>query len=165
VEAAWRRARAAFEWFRPDGRLNDRVGAEAEIAAALTELTGSEWKTVGNFLKDRCSLAFLDRMHQRLRTAEPRAEWSEMLAWRWWRSRHPDAATANPRTALVQAAALQQPHSDAEQASYDRIAVVLESTVRASSAVECMNSVLRMHQSRHRRMTQPMLDLKRLYLE
>jgi hypothetical protein len=35
--------------------------------------------------------------------------------------------------------------------------------VRASSAVECMNSVLRMQQARHRRMTQPMLDLKRLY--
>ena len=35
--------------------------------------------------------------------------------------------------------------------------------VRASSAVECMNSVLRMQQSRHKRMTQPMLDLKRLY--
>ena len=36
-------------------------------------------------------------------------------------------------------------------------------TVRASSAVECMNSVLRMHQSRHRTLTQGMLDLKRLY--
>lgn len=34
---------------------------------------------------------------------------------------------------------------------------------RARSAVECINSVLRMQQSRHRRMTQPMLDLKRLY--
>jgi hypothetical protein len=40
---------------------------------------------------------------------------------------------------------------------------VLEDTFRASSAVECMNSVLRMQQSRHKRMTQPMLDLKRLY--
>ena len=40
---------------------------------------------------------------------------------------------------------------------------MLGDTVRASSAVECMNSVLRMQQSRHRRMTQPMLDLKRLY--
>ena len=35
-------------------------------------------------------------------------------------------------------------------------------TVRASSAVECMNSVLRMHQSRHRTLTQDLLDLKRL---
>ena len=39
----------------------------------------------------------------------------------------------------------------------------LTETVRASSAVECMNSVLRMHQSRHRTMTQGTLDLKRLY--
>ena len=50
-----------------------------------------------------------------------------------------------------------------ERASYDRVAAVLKDTFRASSAVECMNSVLRMQQSRHRRMTQPMLDLKRLY--
>jgi hypothetical protein len=39
----------------------------------------------------------------------------------------------------------------------------LSQTVRASSAVECMNSVLHMHQSRHRTLTQGMLDLKRLY--
>ena len=42
---------------------------------------------------------------------------------------------------------------------------MLEDTFRASSAVECMNSVLRMQQSRHKQMTQPMLDLKRLVLE
>ena len=47
--------------------------------------------------------------------------------------------------------------------SYRRVAAVLSQTVRASSAVECMNSVLRMHQSRHRTLTQGMLDLKRLY--
>ena len=47
--------------------------------------------------------------------------------------------------------------------SYLRIAAVLSQTVRASSAVECMNSVLRMHQSRHRTLTPGMLDLKRLY--
>jgi hypothetical protein len=40
---------------------------------------------------------------------------------------------------------------------------VLRGTVRASGAVEGMNSVPRMHQSRHKVMTQPMLDLKRLY--
>jgi hypothetical protein len=47
--------------------------------------------------------------------------------------------------------------------SYRLVATVLSQTVRASSAVECMNSVLRMHQSRHRTVTQGMLDLKRLY--
>ncbi len=47
--------------------------------------------------------------------------------------------------------------------SYRLVATVLSQTLRASSAVECMNSVLRMHQSRHRTVTQGMLDLKRLY--
>ena len=53
--------------------------------------------------------------------------------------------------------------NEEERPSYDRVSAVLEDTFRASSAVECMNSVLRMQQSRHKRMTQPMLDLKRLY--
>ena len=43
------------------------------------------------------------------------------------------------------------------------MARVLRQTVRASSAVECMNSVLRMHQSRHKTVNQYLLDLKRLY--
>ena len=40
---------------------------------------------------------------------------------------------------------------------------VLGAAWRASSLVECINSVARMQQSRHRRMTQGLLDLKRLY--
>jgi len=48
-------------------------------------------------------------------------------------------------------------------ASYREVARVLRQAVRASSAVECMNSVLRMHQCRHRTVTQGLLDLKRLY--
>jgi hypothetical protein len=162
-EKAWCRARAALELFRLDGRLNDRVSAGAEIAAAVAGLAGPEWKTVRNFLLDRRSLTFLDRMHQRLETAEPRPEWRGAMAWRWWLRHRRPAATANPSTALVHAVARQRPLSGPEQASYDRVAAVLNSTVRASSAVECMNSVLRMQQSRHKRMTQPMLDLKRLY--
>ena len=47
--------------------------------------------------------------------------------------------------------------------SYGRVRRVLAGVVRASSAVECMNSVLRMQQGRQRRRSQGMLDLKRLY--
>jgi hypothetical protein len=162
-EAAWRRARAALELFDPQGRLNNRTRATAEIAEALTSLDGVEWKTMRNFLSDPRSTAFLDRMHEQLAVAEPRLEWREAMAWRWWLRHRRPAVTANPLTALVHAVARQRPLSGPEQASYDRVAAVLNRTVRASSAVECMNSVLRMQQARHRRMTQPMLDLKRLY--
>ena len=47
--------------------------------------------------------------------------------------------------------------------SYKRVSRVLSRVVRASSAVECVNSVVRMHQARHRHLTQELLDLKRLY--
>ena len=40
---------------------------------------------------------------------------------------------------------------------------VLRGVWRASSLVECLNSVARMQQGRHRKMTQGLLDLKRLY--
>lgn len=162
---AWRRIRAAFDLFGPDGRLNDRVRAEAEIAAALPELGGPEWKKVRNFLGDGRGLNFLDRTRRRLEEAEPDPRRRDAMAWRWWgRHGRPDAvAVADPRIAPIRAVAWRRPLEGDERASYDRVAAVLRDTSRASSAVECMNSVLRMHQSRHRRMTQPMLDLKRLY--
>jgi hypothetical protein len=47
--------------------------------------------------------------------------------------------------------------------SYRRVSGVLKRVVRASSAVECVNSVVRMHQARHRNLSQELLDLKRLY--
>ncbi len=162
LESAWGRAACALELFDADGRLNDRIRAEAEIATALKDLTGPEWSKVRNFLTDRRSLAFLDRMHHRLGAAEPRPEWREAMAWRWW-LRHGRVGSSDPLTELLRGVARGRELDAEERASYERVAAVLGDTVRASSAVECMNSVLRMQQSRHRRMTQPMLDLKRLY--
>ena len=43
-----------------------------------------------------------------------------------------------------------------------RVRAVLRGVWRASSLVECVNSVARMQQARHRKMTQGLLDLKRL---
>jgi hypothetical protein len=162
LESAWGRAAAALELFDGDGRLNDRVRATAEIAAALTDLAGPEWSKVRNFLTDPRSLAFLDRMHRRLDMAEPRPDWREAMAWRWW-LRHGRVGPADPVTECVRGVARGRELDAEERVSYERVAAVLGETVRASSAVECMNSVLRMQQSRHKRMTQPMLDLKRLY--
>jgi hypothetical protein len=113
-------------------------------------------------LNDPRSLTFLDRMHRRLELAEPRPEWREAMAWRWC-LRHRRPQSADPVLDLIRAVGRDCALSVEERISYDRVSSVLASTVRASSAVECMNSVLRMQQSRHRRMTQSMLDLKRLY--
>ena len=161
--SAWGRCHAALELFGPDGRLNDRPRAAAAIAAALKGLTGPEWSKVRNFLNDPRSLSFLDRMHRRLESAEPRPQWRGAMAWRWW-LRHGRVTPGSDRlTRLVRVVGRDRELNDPERASFDRVSAVLRDTFRASSAVECMNSVLRMQQSRHKRMTQPMLDLKRLY--
>ena len=148
LESAWGRAACALELFDADGRLNDRARASGEIAAALKDLTGPEWSKVRNFLTDRRSLAFLDRMHRRLGAAEPRPDWREAMAWRWW-LRHGRVGSSDPLTDLLRGVARGRELDAEERASYERVAAVLGDTVRASSAVECMNSVLRMQQSRH----------------
>jgi hypothetical protein len=162
LEAAWGRAHAALDLFRADGRLNDPDHARAEIAEALAGLTGPDWSKVRNFLNDARGLNFLDRMWRRLELAEPDAGRREAMAWRWWLL-HRRVPCPDPLTRLVRAVGRECELTEPEQASYDRVSAVLVDTFRASSAVECMNSVLRMQQSRHKVMTQPMLDLKRLY--
>ncbi len=162
-EAAWGRINAASGLFRADGRLNDRAHARAEIAAALRDLPGADWAKVRNFLNDPRSLAFLDRMHRRLEAAEPRPEWRPAMAWRWWlRHGRVEPAAIRP-IALPRAVARRGERDEPERASDDRVAAVLATTIRASNAVECLNGVLRMQQARHKRMSQAMLDLKRLY--
>ena len=160
-EQAWEQARAAFELLDERGQLNDRRRAEAILAATLPRLAGPTWRKVRDFLKDRRSLAFLDRMRRQLETAEPRREWREALAWRWWLLQRP-RPTGEARLWLVRAWDRDGTLSPPEAESLARVAAVLERTCRASSAVGWLNSVLRMQQSRHRRMTQPMLALKRL---
>jgi hypothetical protein len=157
-EGLWRRAAAALELFRPDGRLNDRAWAEAELAAVCAELGSSYWRKLRGYLQDRRALNFLDRLQRRLAQAEPRAELRAELVelWRLEQRGGPAALEAVQR-------ALCAGLSPDWGASYGRVGAVLEGVVRASSAVECVNSILRMHQGRQRTVTQGLLDLKRLY--
>jgi hypothetical protein len=168
-EAAWKRAAAALELFRPDGQLNERRAAAAEVAAAVAALPGERWAKACRMLQDSRALTFLDRLHEDLAQAEPRPAVRAAVV-RWWRLQPQGRRPADPSgagavgrvAASVQAQACRQLASD-WQAAAARVGRVLGRAVRASSVVECMNSVVRMHQARHRTLTQPLLDLKRLY--
>lgn len=168
-EAGWGIAHAALQVFGPDGHLNDRPWATGQIASAWPKLSGREWSKVRGFLQAEETFTFLDRMHRQLREAQPDDGLLQELVRLWWlrrqRPRHSPtgALTGSGHAAhLVQMVVCHQ--RDAQwRESYPRVARVLRQTVRASSAVECLNSVLRMHQARHRTVTQGLLDLKRLY--
>jgi hypothetical protein len=165
-EKAWQQAAQALEVFTPEGRLNDRRRGEAQIAAALPELADARWAKTRRFLQDRRCLTFLDRLHQHLQQAEPNEKLREALVHLWWLRRHRPRAEEGPAAAHLAeplqalSCAKLAPHW---QAAYRRVAEVLRQAVRASSVVECLNSVTRMHQARHRHLTQELLDLKRLH--
>jgi hypothetical protein len=167
-ESAWKRAVAALELFRADGRLKDRAWAEAEIAAAVAALPEERWAKTRRLLQDVRALTFLDRVAAGVAAAEPRAEVREAVV-AWWRLQQ-GLRRGGPRrqgpagvlAGVVQAQICGQLAPN-WQASAARVGRVLERTVRASSVVECMKSVVRRHQARHRSLTQPLLDWKRLY--
>ena len=62
AETAWKQAQSAFEFFTPEGRLNDRAQAEAVVAAALPHLSGAAWAKTRRLLLRRESFTFLDQV-------------------------------------------------------------------------------------------------------
>ena len=155
-EAGWKIARGALAVFRPEGHLNDRAWAEQQIAWALPLLSGREWSKVRGFLQAKETLTFLDRCT--VSCAEPSPRIGCVRSWcgcggcvgsgpeRTRGSRWGAGHVAH----LVQQVVCHKVDANWRK-SYEAVSRVLRRTVRASSAVECMNSVLRMHQSRHRR--------------
>ena len=162
-EGLWRRAQQALRVFRPDGQLNDRAGAEAELQAVCGGLKAAYWKKLRGYLQDRRLLTFLDLLHGRLAEAEPCAPLQEALVRLQrleWEARGGEALALS-RVAVQRVVCAKL--SAGWEKSYARVCAALRGVVRASSAVECVNSVLRMHQGRHRTVSQGLLDLKRLY--
>jgi hypothetical protein len=168
-EAGWEIAHGALAVFGPEGRLNDRTRASRQIALALLLLSGPEWSKVRGLLRAEEALTFLDRLHRQLREAVAEDSLRAELVRLWWlRRRRPRANVTGPVAGaghvahLVQEVVCRKVDPNWREL-YGAVSRVSRGTVRASSAVECMNSVLRMHQSRHRTVNQGLLDLKRLY--
>ena len=163
AEAAWDQAKAAFEFFTPEGRLNDRTRAEAVVAAVLPDLMGGAWAKTRRLLVRRESFTFLDQVGDRLAGLGLAPEVLSALLDLEGLRRQPWRDSAATRAwALARVVQLSKACSD-WPAESRRVAAVLRGVWRASSLVECANSVARMQQARHRRMTQGLLDLKRLY--
>jgi hypothetical protein len=163
AETAWEQARSAFEFFTPEGRLNDRAQAAAVVAAALPHLGGAAWAKTRRLLLRRESFTFLDQVQGRLAGLGLDADVLSALLDLEGLRRQPWRLSAATRAwALVRTVQLTKacPHWHDEAG---RIRAVLRGVWRASSLVECVNSVARMQQARHRKMTQGLLDLKRLY--
>ena len=163
AETAWKQARSAFEFFTPEGRWNDRAQAGAVVAATLPHLRGAAWAKTRRLLLRRESFTFLDQARARLAALGMDADVLSALLDLEGLRRQPERLSAATRAwALVRTVQLTKACPDWHEAAR-RVRAVLRGVWRASSLVECVNSVARMQQARHRKMTQGLLDLKRLY--
>jgi hypothetical protein len=169
TEKAWTLSRSAFEFFTPEGRFNDRHQAQAVVVAALPCLNGPAWAKTRRLLLRPESFTFLDQAQRRLAelgldpdvlSALLDLEGLQRHPWRLSESTVGSAATRV--WALARTVQLTKAQPDWPELAR-RVREVLRGVWRASSLVECLNSVARMQQARHRKMTQGLLDLKRLY--
>lgn len=169
VENAWATITDALRLFTPTGELNTRARAEKIIAAALSVLNDPVWAKTRRALTRPQLLTFLDRTHEQL-TALPLAPalreaavQAEGLRHRpeKWQGEGPSAAAL--RAVLLATSVVLALSGPEGTAAVAQVQEVLRQAWRASSLVECLNSVARMQQARHRRITSGLLALKRLY--
>jgi hypothetical protein len=169
AEEAWRECQAALSWFTPAGQLNDRRQAQAVLDRVLPRLPGAGWDKTRRLLQGPETLTFLDRLHEQLGHLGLEENTLAALVRLEGLRRHPEqlqgasaAAAAARGEVLIRTVQLAKADPD-WQSKAQQVRLVLRRAWRASSLVEGINSVARMQQARHRRMTQGLLDLKRFY--
>ncbi len=168
-ERHWQVVKEAVQVFTPAGELNTRARAQALLAEALPHLPEPTFAKAKRLLGQPETFTYLDEVQRKLQALPVPAEVLQAAVQQEGLRRRPEALSEpGPRGAalrgLLLACAVGLAKADAlgEQA-VAAVRSILRHTWRASSLVECINSVLRMQQARHRKMSQGLLDWKRLY--
>lgn len=169
TEQLWQQTKDALPLITPEGELNTRGEAETVLAQTLAQLPDSDFAKTKRALQRPEMLNHLDRVQEQL-TALPFApEITAAAVQHEALRRRPDLLQGDePKAALLRGVLLAcvvvlGKADDAGQQALAAVRDIFRRAYRASSLVECINSVLRMHQAQHRKLTQGMLDLKRLY--
>jgi hypothetical protein len=183
---AWRRAEQAFhQWesdeatfeqirqalgpFTVEGELNSRQRAEQRVKELLAGLSGDQWDKFSRALLRPESYSYPDRLQAKVESLPVSAEVKGAVVQSEGIRRNPQLAAgegtkqAVMRGLLLVCGVLIAQAGQAGQQAVATLRQTLACVGRASSCVEGLNSVVRMQQSRHRKVSQEMLDLKRLY--
>jgi len=168
-ERHWQAVKEAVQLFTPAGELNTRARGEALLAETLPHLPDTAFAKTKRLLGQPETFTYLDEVQRQLAALPvPEAVRQAAVQQEGLRRRPEALSEPGPRGAALRgvllacAVVLAQAGAVGEQAVAG-VRSVLRHTWRASSLVECINSVLRMQQARHRKMSQGLLDLKRLY--
>lgn len=169
VEKAWTETKEALRLITPEGELNTRAKAEAKLAEWLPHLPEADFAKAKRQVQLPEMLNYLDRVEKELGKLAIAAEVKQAAIDQEALRRRPEllqgetAQAAARRGVLLMCAVILSKAGEAGTKAVASVREIFRRAHRASSLVECINSVLRMHQAQHRKMSQEMVDLKRLY--
>jgi hypothetical protein len=169
TERIWQQTKDALPLITPAGELNTRAKAEAVLAQTLAQLPDGDFSKTKRKLQRPEMLNHLDRVQDQLTKLPYPEEVKQAAVRQETLRRRPELLKGeNPKAAalrgvmLVCALILGRAEKVGQEA-VDAVREIFRRAYRASSLVECINSVLRMQQAQHRNMSQGLLNLKRLY--
>jgi hypothetical protein len=169
AQHAFEQIRLALQPFTAEGELNSRQRAVQAVAAALPMLSGEHWDKFKRLLLRPETYAYLDRLHGKIEASPLSQEVRGAVVRSEGIRQNPQLTQGEgPRQGvmrglLVVFGVLIASAGQVGQQAVAALRQAVRCPGRSSSCVEGLNSVVRMQQSRHRKMTQGLLDLKRLY--
>jgi hypothetical protein len=169
TERLWQEAKDALLPITPEGELNTRAQAEQRLTQTLAQLPDSDFAKCKRTLQQVEMLNYLDRVNDRLAKLPFPQEVTQAAVRQETLRRRPEllqgdnTRAAAMRGVMLMCAIVLGKAGQSGQEAVASVRDILRRAYRASSLVECINSVLRMHQAQHRKMTQELLNLKRLY--
>jgi hypothetical protein len=168
-DRVWHQTKEALPLITPTGELNTRQRAEAVLAKTLPQLPDGDFAKTKRQLQKPEMLNYLDHVQHQIEALPFPEEVKKAAVRQEALRRRPESLqgegsqAAAMRGVMLTCAVLLSKVGEQGQAAVAAVRDIFQKAHRASSLVECINSVLRMQQARHRKMTQGLLDLKRLY--
>jgi hypothetical protein len=168
-ERLWQQTKEAMRLVTPTGDLNTRQDAAAVLSQTLPPLPDSDFAKTKRHIQKPEMLNYLDHVQWQIEVLPFPKEVKQAAVRQECLRRRPDALkgegtrAAARRGVLLMCAVILSKTGEVGQQALAAVRDIFRRAYRASSLVECINSAVRMHQCRHRKMTQGLLDLKRLH--
>lgn len=168
-ERSWNQAKEALLLVTPAGTLNTPERAERLVREALAPLPDADFGKSKRQLLEPETFTYLKEVQRKLDALPAPAEVKEAAVKQECLRRRPELLAGESRQAAAMRGALLMcsvvlaKSGEVGQETMASVSRIFRTAWRASSLVECVNSVVRMQQARHRLVTQGLIDLKRLY--
>jgi hypothetical protein len=163
------KAKEALLLVTPEGELNTSERAQRLVRESLAPLPDADFGKCKRQLQHPETYTYLKEVQRKLDVLPAPPEVKAAAVKQECLRRRPELLEGESRQAaalrgvLLMCTVVLFKSGQIGQETMASVSGIFRTAWRASSLVECVNSVVRMQQARHRKLSQGMIDLKRLY--